>query len=169
MVDTQPAADGEAIPEGQTTTEEADNPTGSEHADQMLRLELEVAQLREALLSARHIGMVIGILAVRCNVTTDQSWELLVQLSQRTNVKLAEVARVLHEDFDRHPALDDATLLARIAAKLSRPIRTRRPSDPGAAQPDKHVPLKRRRRLGPMPATVLMPSQGPALSPSGGA
>ncbi len=121
MSDTHPPADEEVIPDGQTTTEEADNPSGSEHADQILRLELEVAQLREGLLSARHIGMVIGILAARCDVTTDQSWDLLVQLSQQTNVKLAEVARVLHEDFDSHPTRDDATLLARIAAKLTQP------------------------------------------------
>ena len=118
MADTHSTADGAASLDGQATTERADDPPGSDLADQVLRLEIEVGQLREALVSARHIGMVVGILAARYNLTTDRSWALLVQLSQRTNVKLREVARVLHDDFDSHPELDDATLLARIAAKL---------------------------------------------------
>lgn len=136
MVETYPTtADGAVIHYGETTTEQGDDPAGIDDDHYVLGLEREVAQLREALLSQRRIGMVVGILAGHCNLTTAQSWALLVRLSQRSNAKVRDVARVLHDDFEGRPTPDDAEFLAQITARLPQPIQPARRAGPRSSHP----------------------------------
>jgi len=62
-----------------------------------LRLELlgarrSVEDLERALLSSRAIGVAMGILMERHQLSTEQAFEQLVTSSQRRNIKLREVA-----------------------------------------------------------------------------
>ncbi len=51
------------------------------------------AQLRAAIASRQVIGEAIGILRVQSNLTSTQAFEMLSRASQRTNVKLRELAQ----------------------------------------------------------------------------
>ncbi len=55
-------------------------------------LEDEVEQLREALNTNREIATAIGILMVRCQTDQRGAFDILSQNSQRTNVKVRDVA-----------------------------------------------------------------------------
>lgn len=60
-------------------------------------------QAAQALQSRTVIGQAIGIVMVREQLDSDRAYEHLVELSQRSNVKLREVARQLVADLDaRH-------------------------------------------------------------------
>jgi AmiR/NasT family two-component response regulator len=48
--------------------------------------------LQRALISSRQIGMAMGILMARHRLTQEQAFERLRDLSQRSNVKLRDVA-----------------------------------------------------------------------------
>jgi hypothetical protein len=64
--------------------------------------EFAVAQalhLLAALESSREIGMATGIIAEQSGVTVDEAFRMLSERSQRSNVKLRDVAR---EIVDRH-------------------------------------------------------------------
>ena len=54
-------------------------------------------QLRAAIASRQVIGEAIGILRVQSNLTSNQAFEMLSRASQRTNVKLRELARQISE------------------------------------------------------------------------
>lgn len=81
-------------------------------------LEREIVQLRAALVNSRQIGVAIGMLAQRFRCPTDRAWALLVRLSQDTNVKAAELARILSEALDGRGRSEDAAVLAAVAARL---------------------------------------------------
>jgi hypothetical protein len=81
-------------------------------------LEEQVANLQAALQTQRQISMVVGILAYRVGRRTDEAWGLVARLSQETNVKVREVARVICEAFDGHGRAEDAALLAQLIAGL---------------------------------------------------
>ncbi len=81
-------------------------------------LEHEVAHLRQGLANARHIGMAIGLLAHQFSCTTDQAWALLVRLSQDSNAKAREVARVLVEGFNGQGRAEDAELMTVVTSQL---------------------------------------------------
>jgi AmiR/NasT family two-component response regulator len=53
------------------------------------------AQLQRALVSNRRIGMAMGILMERHRFTEEQAFDQLRDLSQRSNVKLRDVAEQL--------------------------------------------------------------------------
>ena len=106
--------------------------TGADVAGLMQRLqaaEREIAELKEALASQRLIGVAVGLLANRFHCSPDQAWRLLIRLSQNSNVKVREVARIL---ADAHSGVDvsaDADVLARLCSQLPGVIRPPRPGD----------------------------------------
>jgi hypothetical protein len=65
--------------------------------------ELHVAQLRRAIDSRDIIGQAKGILMNRRGISSEEAFDLLRQISQDMNVKLADLARTL---ADRHRDLD---------------------------------------------------------------
>ncbi|MFI5822387.1 ANTAR domain-containing protein [Streptomyces rishiriensis] len=56
-------------------------------------LEQEVDQLRQALASRAEIDQAMGVVAAVCRLSPENSWEVLRQVSQHTNIKLREVAQ----------------------------------------------------------------------------
>jgi hypothetical protein len=69
----------------------------------------QIGQLEKALESRDIIGQAKGILMARQHITADAAFELLVRASQRTNVKLRDVAaelvaRVHADSFPESPA-----------------------------------------------------------------
>lgn len=56
-----------------------------------------IAQLGDALASRTVIGQATGILIERFKITPDEAFQLLIQASQRRNIKLREVARIVVE------------------------------------------------------------------------
>ena len=62
--------------------------------------------LELALVSNRRIGMAIGILMERHRLTEEQAFDRLRELSQRSNVKLRDVAEQLIYTGDTHPRRD---------------------------------------------------------------
>ena len=87
-------------------------------AEQVRQLDAQVAHLELALRSQRQIGVVIGLVAQRFGCTTDQAWRVLVRLSQNTNIKVREVARLLCEAFDGVSKSEDAELLRVLAVQM---------------------------------------------------
>lgn len=65
--------------------------------DRVDALEREIAQLREALARRQQYGVVTGMLAVRYEVTPETAWQVLVRVSQHTNLKMVVVARVIYD------------------------------------------------------------------------
>ncbi|MBT2526482.1 ANTAR domain-containing protein [Streptomyces sp. ISL-99] len=55
----------------------------------------EIAQLRQALSSRTVIGQAQGMLMAFGACSADEAWHVLVEVSQRTNIKLREVATAL--------------------------------------------------------------------------
>jgi hypothetical protein len=103
-------------------------------------LEAEVAQLTDAAASRQRLGFVSGLIAERYGLGTDDAWGLLVDLSQRTNVKVREVARLILDGFEGRIAEEDRALAARINAlgpRGGRPlIRTVPEGDPDVISAD---------------------------------
>ncbi|HEY5788513.1 MAG TPA: ANTAR domain-containing protein [Microlunatus sp.] len=81
-------------------------------------LERQVRNLEVALTTQRTIGVAVGLLAHRYGFTTEQAWLLLARLSQDTNVKVREAARVLVDAHNGQTEGADAGTLARVAARL---------------------------------------------------
>jgi hypothetical protein len=86
--------------------------------ERVLRLEAQVAHLELALCTQRQIGMTIGLMAQRFGCTTDQAWKVLVRVSQNTNIKVREVARLLCDAFNGEAHEEDAHLRRELAAHL---------------------------------------------------
>jgi hypothetical protein len=80
--------------------------------------EERINHLERSLASARQIGVAVGLLAHRYDCTPEGAWQLLVRLSQVTNVKVRELSRILGEvHAGRVPPADTAVVQA-IAAQL---------------------------------------------------
>jgi hypothetical protein len=58
-------------------------------------LEIEVAQLKDALARRQQIGVATGLLAQRFSISPDRAWSLLVRLSQNGHVKVRDIAQAL--------------------------------------------------------------------------
>lgn len=95
-----------------------DAPDVAELRCRLRAAEREVAELKEALASQRLIGVAVGLLAHRFQCSPEQSWQLLVRLSQTTNVKVREIARVLTDAHAGGDVTADAELLAMLATQL---------------------------------------------------
>ena len=86
--------------------------------DRIAELEDEVAQLRDALAHRQQYGVVTGVLAVRFGISPERAWQLLVRLSQQSNLKVQVIARVLHDRFFGRVAPEDEAIAARLDAQL---------------------------------------------------
>jgi hypothetical protein len=91
---------------------------GSRYRERILELEREVAQLREALTQRQQYGVVTGLVAAHFGLTPERAWQLLVRLSQRSNLKMRVVARVLHDRYCDQLAPEDKPLAAQLDAQL---------------------------------------------------
>ena len=78
----------------------------------------EVAQLHEAVKSQRDIGMAIGLFSARFGCSTDQAWRSMLRVSQDSNTKVRDVARVLVATHDGTAGPEDRQVLARLAGHL---------------------------------------------------
>jgi hypothetical protein len=76
--------------ENGTSTDTADG-----HVDRVTMLEAELAGLRRALHNRAVIEQAMGILAVLRRCTPEDAFQLLVRLSQVSNVKLHRIAQLL--------------------------------------------------------------------------
>ena len=72
-------------------------------------LEMEIAQLRDALVRRQQIGVATGLLAQRFAITPDRAWSLLVRLSQNGHVKVRDIAEAM---IDAHCGRIDPSGLA---------------------------------------------------------
>jgi ANTAR domain-containing protein len=86
-------------------------------------LEAAVAQLEEALASRQELGLITGVLAVRLAVTPEVAWSFVVRLSQHTNIKVRDVARILRAGYFGRTADGDRALAARLNEHLPPSIR----------------------------------------------
>jgi hypothetical protein len=64
-----------------------------EPAEQVEKLQEEVAQLRQALVSHAVVDHAIGVVIALSGLRPEQGWEVLKTVSQHTNTKLRDVAR----------------------------------------------------------------------------
>lgn len=88
------------------------------NAERIADLQREVTTLREAVESRQRIGVVTGLLAQRYGITPDDAWRLLARISQDLNVKVRQVAQVLHDGYCHRLAEDDVALAAQITHRL---------------------------------------------------
>ncbi|GLP65220.1 hypothetical protein TUSST3_18400 [Streptomyces sp. TUS-ST3] len=64
-----------------------------ERVEKIEELEEEVAQLRQALVSHAIVDQAIGVVLALSGLRPEQGWEVLKNVSQRTNTKLRDVAQ----------------------------------------------------------------------------
>src|SRR4051812_16356526 len=90
---------------------------GAQHQD-VAELTQLVAQLRSGMASRQLIGIATGLVAGRFGCTTEQGWAVLTRVSQHTNIKLREIARVMVEAHDGRSTAEDAAILGRVSSQL---------------------------------------------------
>lgn len=78
----------------------------------------EVAHLHEAMGSQRDIGMAIGLMSARFACSTEQAWRTMLRISQDSNTKVRDVARVLVATHDGSADADDVAMLETFASHL---------------------------------------------------
>lgn len=78
----------------------------------------EIAHLHEAVKSQRDIGMAIGLLSARFGCSTEQAWRTMLRVSQDSNTKVRDVARVLVNTHDGTADVGDQNLLRAFIAHL---------------------------------------------------
>ncbi|WP_217169256.1 ANTAR domain-containing protein [Streptomyces sp. AC512_CC834] len=76
------------------TDSDADSVADSD-ADQIFRLQEQVRQLKEAVVSHAVVDQAIGVVVVLGGVTPDEGWVVLKEVSQHTNIKLRNVAEAV--------------------------------------------------------------------------
>ncbi|AIJ11546.1 MULTISPECIES: ANTAR domain-containing protein [Streptomyces] len=63
--------------------------------DQIFRLQEQVRQLKEAVVSHAVVDQAIGVVIALGGVTPDEGWIVLKEVSQHTNIKLRNVAEAI--------------------------------------------------------------------------
>lgn len=91
--------------------------------ERIAELEAEVAQLREALARRQQYGVVTGVLAARYQISPDRAWQLVVRLSQQSNLKVQVIARIMHGRFFGRLTPEDQALGIRLDAQLGGQLR----------------------------------------------
>ena len=91
--------------------------SGAQHQD-VAELTALVAQLRSGMATRQLIGTATGLVAARFCCTTEQSWAVLPRVSQHTNIKLREIARVMVDAHNGQSKAEDAAILGRVSAQL---------------------------------------------------
>jgi hypothetical protein len=84
-------------------------------ADELLH---EIAQLRQALAHRALTSQATGILAGQLDIETDLAWAVLIRLSNITNIKLRDVARVVIDRHDGRNRQEDDHLAKAISSSL---------------------------------------------------
>ena len=64
-------------------------------SDRILQLEEEVQQLKDAVVSHAVVDQAIGMIVALGRVSPDEGWTVLREVSQRTNIKLRNVADLI--------------------------------------------------------------------------
>lgn len=88
------------------------------HDDPRSDLRDEVSHLREAIQSQRDIGMAIGLVSARYRCSTEQAWRTILRVSQDSNTKAREVARVLVAVHDGTAGPTDQLVLHQLLVHL---------------------------------------------------
>ena len=78
----------------------------------------EIGQLQEAVKSQRDIGMAIGLLSARYGCSTEQAWRTILRVSQDSNIKVRNVARVLVVTHDGTADTEARALLESFVSHL---------------------------------------------------
>ena len=78
----------------------------------------EIAHLHEAVRSQRDIGMAIGLLSARYGCSTEQAWRTILRVSQDSNTKVRNVARVLVVTHDGTADTEARALLESFVSHL---------------------------------------------------
>src|SRR5918994_6347733 len=78
----------------------------------------EIAHLHEAVRSQRDIGMAIGLLSARFGCSTEQAWRTMLRVSQDSNTKVRDVARVLVTTHDGTAGPEEREALERFVEHL---------------------------------------------------
>jgi hypothetical protein len=75
-------------------------PTIRGASDRVAELQAVVAELEAAVSAQRRIGVVIGIFAARYRCDTDRAWEMVAELSHRTDVDVGDLTSIVLDLFD---------------------------------------------------------------------
>ncbi|MFJ5777046.1 ANTAR domain-containing protein [Streptomyces sp. NPDC093094] len=86
-----------------------------ELAERITALQGEIEQLRRAVVSHAVVDQAIGVLMAVGGLRAERSWEVLKDVSQRTNVKLRVVAEHIVRWVDRGELPDDVRAALRAA------------------------------------------------------
>lgn len=94
----------------------------SQDAGELLRqvqtLRQQVDDLQKGLVSRQRVGFACGVLAERYGLSPEVAWGLLTRLSQTTNIKVRDIARVVHADLDGGVRSEDAEVAQRLNAEV---------------------------------------------------
>ena len=93
-------------------------PAPQADAPQQNALRDEVAQLHQAVRSQRDIGMAIGLASARFGCSTEQAWRTILRVSQDSNIKVRNVARVLVVTHDGTADTEARALLESFVSHL---------------------------------------------------
>lgn len=103
-------------------------------SDQIFRLQEQVRQLKEAVVSHAVVDQAIGVIIVLGRVTPDEGWSVLKEVSQHTNIKLRNVAETIL--IWGRTGVMPPEILAALEERLGRPACNGRPlSGPPAGSP----------------------------------
>lgn len=98
----------------------APDPDPDSDSDQIFRLQEEVRQLKEAVVSHAVVDQAIGVVVVFGGVTPDEGWIVLKEVSQHTNIKLRNVAETVL--IWGRTGVMPPEILAALEDRLGRPV-----------------------------------------------
>ncbi|MFG2044767.1 SpoIIE family protein phosphatase [Dactylosporangium sp. NPDC048998] len=148
MVDRAPAEGGSAEP-------------ADALAALVAKLRAELTGVRTAMRNRAVIEQAKGVLVQRLGITPDQGFDQLVRLSQRTNIKLIEVAAAIVGTTSPDPNAPDVVNL--IDDELRQHVARRRTEGKKPEKPDM-VPQNARKRASRTPEVEALQSQHQLLS-----
>ncbi|WP_433050175.1 SpoIIE family protein phosphatase [Dactylosporangium sp. CS-033363] len=125
------------------------------------KLRAELTGVRTAMRNRAVIEQAKGVLVERLGITPDQGFDQLVRLSQRTNIKLIEVAAAIVGTTSPDPNAPDVVNL--IDDELRQHVARTRATDKKPEKPDM-VPAAARRRASRTPEVEALQSQHQLLS-----
>ncbi|MET7392731.1 SpoIIE family protein phosphatase [Dactylosporangium sp. NPDC005572] len=125
------------------------------------KLRAELTGVRTAMRNRAVIEQAKGVLVERLGITPDQGFDQLVRLSQRTNIKLIEVAAAIVGTTSPDPNAPDVVNL--IDDELRQHVARRR-AEAAAKPPAAPAPSPARRRAGRSPEVEALQSQHQLLS-----
>lgn len=100
-------------------TDACPGPGPDSDPDQIFRLQEQVRQLKEAVVSHAVVDQAIGVVIALGGVTPDEGWIVLKEVSQHTNIKLRNVAETIL--IWRRTGVVPPEMLAALEVRLGRP------------------------------------------------